>query len=155
MNDATNAGGIEAVDLAGDTRLTSVQRASGSVAAIAVSTVAVGSGWDAIGTSRLTVQGNSAASEATANRALNSLSVASVTGLGGTPVLDNRQGNDAGVLSATNATFTVTGRGASASAIPVESNTASSLARGNVADSYRVASRRHCRRRRGATAVRR
>lgn len=134
MNDAANTADIEAVDLAGETRLTSLQRARGSVAATAVSTVAVGGGWDAIGTSRLTVQGNSAASEATANRALNSLSVVSVTGLGGTPVLDNRQGNDASVLSATNATFTVTGRGAYASAIPVEGNTAASLSRGNVAD---------------------
>lgn len=134
MNDAANTVSVEAIDLAGDTRLTSVQRASGGVAATAVSHVGIGDTHAGLESSRLTVQDNSTASEATANRAINDLAVTSVTGLGGTPVLFNKQGNDAGVLSTTKATYAVSGRGAYGSAISIEGNTTSSLARGNVAD---------------------
>lgn len=134
MNDASNGVTVEAVSLSGDVLLNSSQRAAGQVKASASSRISIGDAGSPIAASRATVEGNSHASEATANRALNNLTATAATIAGARTVLNNRQRNDAGVLATTHAAFVVKGSGAYGSAIGIEGNGASSLARGNVAE---------------------
>lgn len=75
----------------------------------------------------------SAASEANGNRALNPLSVSSVTGSGGRRLLDNRQSDTAVVDAVTNAAFIVDASGAMQSVIGIDGNSTPSIARGNAA----------------------
>lgn len=134
MNDATNGVTVEAATIAGETRLTSGQKAAGSITANATSHITGGNASAPIPASRYAVKNNSTESEATANRALNSLSMTAATIAGGRTVLDNRQHNDAEVRATTNASLSVKGSGATGSAINIDGNSASSLARGNVAE---------------------
>lgn len=99
-----------------------------------MSHIAGGNGGSSILASRYTIEGNSTASEATANRALNSLSAKAATVEGGRTVLINGQHNDADVRATTKAVLNVAGSGADSSAISINGNTASSLARGNAAE---------------------
>ncbi|KTT98226.1 hypothetical protein [Sphingomonas sanguinis] len=133
MNDASNTLSVDAVDLSGDVVLNSWQHSTGKVFANADSSMSVGNSDAYVQDARLDVLSNSAASEANGNRALNALSVSSVTGSGGRPLLDNRQSNTAVVDAVTNAAFIVNGSGAMQSAIGIEGNSASSIARGNAA----------------------
>ena len=134
MNDASNGLTVETVGLSGDVQLGSRQRAAGQVTTSASSRIGVGNAGSPIASSRATVESNSTASEATANRALNSLTATAASVSGGRTVLDNRQSNDAEVRSTTKAAFGVAGSGAYGSAIGIEGNSAASLARGNVAE---------------------
>lgn len=134
MNDASNGVTVEAVGLSGDVLLTSSQRAASQVTAGAASRIGGGNSGSPIASSRYAIEDNSTASEATANRALNGLTATAASVSGGRTVLDNRQRNDADVHATTKAAFGVAGSGAYGSAISVEGNGASSLARGNVAE---------------------
>ncbi len=134
MNDATNGVTVEAATIAGETRLTSGQKASGSVTASAATRIVDGKVSAPIPASRYAIEDNSTASEATANRALNSLSASAATIAGGRTVLDNRQHNDAEVRATTRTALNVRGSGSYGSTISIDSNSASSLARGNVAE---------------------
>lgn len=134
MNDATNGVTVEAATIAGETRLTSGQHTTGSVTAGATSRIVGGNAFASIPASRYAIGDNSTASEATANRALNSLSATAATIDSGRTVLDNRQHNDADVRATTRTALNVKGSGAYGSAISIDGNAASSLARGNVAE---------------------
>lgn len=131
---------VEAVSLAGDVLLANSQRAAGQVTAAASSRIGVGNAGSPITASRVAVEGNSAASEATANRTFNSLTAALASASTGRTAIDNRQRNDADVQATTKVAFAAAGSGASGAAIGIEANSASSLARGNVAENRMSAS---------------
>ncbi len=82
----------------------------------------------------LTVDGNLTASEATANRAVNTLSVTSAAGLGAGVVLGSQQKSSAEVQSTTEILLNVSSGGARNATLAMNDNTATALARGNAVE---------------------
>ncbi|WP_234190328.1 hypothetical protein [Shinella sp. NM-101] len=147
MNDADNTLTINAATIAGSSDagvwgagayghhvVFNRQSASGTVTSLAESVLGtLGDGGEIDG-SAITVEGNLTASEATANRAANTLSVTSAAALSTGAALGNRQTNGAAVKSTARSALNVSTGAAATSSLIVNDNTATALARGNAVE---------------------
>ncbi|WP_336810169.1 beta strand repeat-containing protein [Bosea sp. MMO-172] len=147
MNDVGNTLVIEAATIAGgvyagvwggaaygDHVIFNDQSASGSVDALAESSLGGTANAGAIEASTYILNSNRTASEATANRTANDLTVKSAGALGAGVTLGNHQSNQATVQSSSITVLNLASGGALGSSITVGGNTATALARGNAVE---------------------
>lgn len=147
INDAENVVTIGAATIAGssyagvsgggafgDHVIFNRQTASGTVTSLAESVIGNQAGGEAVDASVFTIEGNLAESEATANRAANTLSVTSAAALSAGAALGNRQTNDAIVNSTARSALNVSGAATTRSSLIINGNAAAAFARGNAAE---------------------
>lgn len=135
-----SADGFGSSSVTGDHVLNSAQYATGSAAASAVTRLVNGDAGGGLSASRFSIEDNVTRADASANRALNSVSVTAASGGEANAGLASSQFSDADVTSSavTRADYAVGGSPAhpavNRSSVAVDGNSTTALARGNVAD---------------------
>lgn len=127
--DLWGEGGVE-----GDHVLGNVQNAFGSVAAVAATKVGNQDASAILDRSRFTIAGNATSAEASANRALNSVSVTAPSGRDANAGLLNSQYSSSGVMASASTDARYVGLEGNASSVALDGNNTAALALGNAAD---------------------